>query len=216
MVTVTGGAGSPLSLEYRKQCALSAFTEIVRAPEPPPATSCGCTTTRPPPSSAKGTGMESPEAFRVLTAPLRPPATLGAILALADLARAGALARAEFVVAVPRARWAGETRLALPAAAVLHRLLELLEPQLEAQKDAAVADLHESVRKTRPSRSSRMLDACCKECGKEETRGLLDADGVCAAFSWAAWLTSEEDACTMRHIQEHDNEHWSREPRFSS
>ena len=32
MVTVTGGAGSPLSLEYMKQRALSAFTKIVRAP----------------------------------------------------------------------------------------------------------------------------------------------------------------------------------------
>ena len=73
MVTEAGGAGSPLSLEYRKQRALSAFTEIVRAPEPPPA-SCGCTTTRPPPSTAKGTGTAAPEAFRVLTAPLRPPA----------------------------------------------------------------------------------------------------------------------------------------------
>jgi len=73
-VTETGGAGSPLSPEYRKQCALSAFTEIVRAPEPPPATSCGCATTRPPPSSAKGTGTAASEAFRVLTAPLRPPA----------------------------------------------------------------------------------------------------------------------------------------------
>ena len=74
MVTEAGGAGSPLSLEYRKQRALSAFTEIVRAPEPPPATSCGCTTTRPPPSTAKGTGTAAPEAFSALTAPLRPPA----------------------------------------------------------------------------------------------------------------------------------------------